>query len=129
MMITYLHLVQRLKMNGAISLLLLYTIITCKGKTLSSPYLFSALHKPKKKKLIHIKFAPLSSDQGAGVAHATYVGKKVKVAFWSFFNTEAICPIVFLLPTSSRIHLQRSHASYRCARPLPAKAGTITKFC
>jgi len=30
-------------------------------------------------------------------------------------------PIVFLSPTSSRIHLQRRHASYRCARPLPAK--------
>ena len=54
---------------------------------------------------------------------------KVKVAFWSFFNTEAIWPIVFLLPASSRIHLQRRHASYRCARPLPAKVGTITKFC
>ena len=49
--------------------------------------------------------------------------------FWRFFNTEAIWPIVFLLPTSSRIHLQRRHASYKCARPLPAKAGTITKFC
>ena len=35
-------------------------------------------------------------------------------------------PIVFLSPTSSRIHLQRRHASYRCAKPLPAKAGTIT---
>ena len=54
---------------------------------------------------------------------------KVKVAFWSFFNTEAIWPIVFWLPTSSRIHLQRRHTSYRCARPLPAKAVTITKFC
>ena len=54
---------------------------------------------------------------------------KVKVAFWRFFNTEAIWPIVFLLPTSSRIHLLRRHASYRWARPLPAKAGTITKFC
>ena len=52
-----------------------------------------------------------------------------KVAFWSFFNTEVIWRIVFLLPTSSRIHLQRRQASYRCARPLPAKAGTITKFC
>ena len=53
----------------------------------------------------------------------------IKVAFWSFFNTQAIWPIVFLLPTSSRIHFQRRHESYRCARPLPAKAGTITKFC
>ena len=54
---------------------------------------------------------------------------KVKVAFWSIFNTEAIWPIVFLLPMSSRIHLQRRNSSYRCARPLPAKAGSITKFC
>ena len=39
-------------------------------------------------------------------------------------------PIVFLSPRSSRIHLQRPHASYRCARPLPAKAGTINnEFC
>jgi hypothetical protein len=30
-----------------------------------------------------------------------------------------------LTPTCSRIHLQRRHASYRCTRPLPAKAGTI----
>jgi hypothetical protein len=40
--------------------------------------------------------------------------------------------IVFLpLTSSSRIHLQRHHASYRCARPLPAKAGTIPshQFC
>ena len=53
---------------------------------------------------------------------------KVKVAFWRFFNTEAIWPIVLLLPTSSRIHLQKRHASYRCARPLPAKVGTITNY-
>ena len=46
------------------------------------------------------------------------------------FNTAAVRPIVFLPPTSSRIHLQRGHASYRCPRPLPAKAGTITnEFC
>jgi hypothetical protein len=40
--------------------------------------------------------------------------------------------IVFLPLTSrSRIHLQRHHASCRCARPLPAKAGTISspQFC
>ena len=42
------------------------------------------------------------------------------------FNTAAVRPFVFLPPTSSRIHLQRRHASYRRARPLPAKAGTIT---
>ena len=55
---------------------------------------------------------------------------KVKLALWGFFNTAAVRPIVFLPPTSSRIHLQRRHASYRCARPLPAKAGTITnEFC
>jgi len=41
------------------------------------------------------------------------------------FNTAVVRPIVFLPPTSTRIHLQRRHASYRCARPLPAKAGTI----
>ena len=56
--------------------------------------------------------------------------KRLKVALWGFFNTMAVWPIVFLPPTSSRIHLQRRHASYRCARPLPAKAGTITnEFC
>ena len=53
---------------------------------------------------------------------------KVKIAFWSFFNTEAIWLIVFLLPTCSRIHIQRRHASCRCTRPLPAKTGTITNF-
>jgi ferredoxin len=40
--------------------------------------------------------------------------------------------IVFLpLASSSRIHLQRRHASCRCARPLPAKAATIPypQFC
>ena len=55
---------------------------------------------------------------------------KVKVALWGFFNTAAVRPIVFLPQTSSRIHLQRCHASYRCTRPLSAKAGTITnEFC
>ena len=51
---------------------------------------------------------------------------KGKGRFMGLFNTAAIPPIVFLPPTSSRIHLQRRHASYRCARPLPAKAGIIT---
>ena len=55
---------------------------------------------------------------------------KGKGRFMGLFNTAAVRPIVFLPPTSSRIHLQRRHASYRCARPLPAKAGTITnEFC
>ena len=50
---------------------------------------------------------------------------RLKVALQGFFfNTATVRPIVFLPPTSSRIHLQRRHASYRCARPLPAKAGT-----
>ena len=54
---------------------------------------------------------------------------KVKGRFMGLFNTAAVRPILFL-PSSSRIHLQRRHASYRCARPLPAKAGTITnEFC
>ena len=35
------------------------------------------------------------------------------------FNTAAVRPILFLPPTSSRIHLQRRHATCRCARPLP----------
>jgi len=50
---------------------------------------------------------------------------KGKGRFMGLFNTAAVRPIVFL-PPSSRIHLQRRHSSYRCARPLPAKAGTIT---
>jgi len=55
---------------------------------------------------------------------------KNKVRFMGIFNTAAVRPIVFLPPTSSRIHHQRRHASYRCARPLPAKAETITnEFC
>ena len=54
-----------------------------------------------------------------------YKGKG-KGRFMGLFNTAAVRPIIFLPPTSSRIHLQRRHASYRCARPLPAKAGTIT---
>ena len=56
--------------------------------------------------------------------------KRLKIASWGFFNTAAVRPIVFLPPAGSRIHLQRRHASYRCARPLPTKAGTITnEFC
>jgi hypothetical protein len=46
------------------------------------------------------------------------------------FNTSTAWVYCILTPTSSRIHLQRHHASYRCARPLPAKAGTIPpQFC
>jgi hypothetical protein len=50
---------------------------------------------------------------------------KVKVTlrgFFFFFSAWVYC---ILTPTSSRIHLQWRHASYRRARPLPAKAGTI----
>ena len=55
---------------------------------------------------------------------------KVKGSFMGLFKTAAVRPTVFLPLTSSRIHPQRRHASYRCARALPAKAGTITsKFC
>ena len=55
---------------------------------------------------------------------------KGKGRFMGLFNTAAVRPSVFLPPTSSRIHLQRRHASYKCARSLPAKAGTITyEFC
>ena len=48
MMITYLHPGKMLSMNGATPSLLLYTIIVCKGKTLPSPFLFSALHTQNK---------------------------------------------------------------------------------
>ena len=51
---------------------------------------------------------------------------KGKGRFMGLFNTAAVRPIVFLSPTSSRIHLKRRHASYRCAKTLPVKAGTIT---
>ena len=55
---------------------------------------------------------------------------KGKGRFMGLFNTAAVRPIVFLPPTNSRIHLQRRHVPYRCARTLPAKAGTIThEFC
>jgi hypothetical protein len=55
---------------------------------------------------------------------------KGKVTSRGLFNTPAARPYCILTPTSSRIHLQRRHASYRCARPLPAKVGTITnEFC
>ena len=55
---------------------------------------------------------------------------KGKGRFMGLFNTAAVRPVAFLPPTSSRIHLQRRHASYRCVRPLQAKAGTITnEFC
>jgi len=39
--------------------------------------------------------------------------KKGKGRFMGLFNTAAVRPILFLPPTSSRIHLQRRHASYR----------------
>ena len=67
-------------------------------------------------------------DRNRALACATIKGKG-KGRFMEFFNTAAVRPIVFLPPTSSHIHLQRRHASYKCARPLPAKAGTISKFC
>ena len=68
----------------------------------------------------------VSYTRQCGTSHK----KRLKVALWGFFNTAAFRPIVFLSPTSSRIHLQRRHASYRCARPLPGKVGTITnEFC
>jgi hypothetical protein len=52
--------------------------------------------------------------------------EEVKSCFPGAFSTHrprrAYC---ILAPTpSSRIHHQRRHASYGCARPLPAKAGT-----
>jgi hypothetical protein len=46
---------------------------------------------------------------------------KVKVALRSFSTRRPLGSIVFLPQ-----HIQRRHASYRCGRPLPAKAGTIT---
>jgi hypothetical protein len=55
--------------------------------------------------------------------------KEGKVASQGFFNTPALRAYCILAPTNSRIHLQRRHASYRCARPLPAKAGTTPQFC
>jgi hypothetical protein len=51
---------------------------------------------------------------------------KVKVALRGLFNTSTAWVYCILTPTSSRIHLQRRHASYICARPLPTKAGTIS---
>ena len=55
---------------------------------------------------------------------------RVKVASWGFSTLRPFGLLYSYRPTSSRIHLQRRHASYRCARTLPAKAGTITnEFC
>jgi hypothetical protein len=62
--------------------------------------------------------------------------KKVKVKVKSLFTglsstlrlpgSMTSGSIVFLpLASSSRIHLQRRNSSCRCARPLPAKAGTF----
>jgi hypothetical protein len=62
---------------------------------------------------------PLNSGrQFAAVGH-------FKSRFTGLFNTTTSRVYCILTPTSSRIHLQRCHASYRCARPLPAKAGTL----
>jgi len=49
-----------------------------------------------------------------GVVNAPKGKGKGKGHFMGLFNTAAVWPIVFLPPTSSRIHLQRRHASYRC---------------
>ena len=74
------------------------------------------------------KFGPREFDLRLTV-HPKCKGKG-KGRFMGLFNTAALWPIVFLHPKSYRLHLQRSHASYRCSRPLPAKAGTITnQFC
>jgi hypothetical protein len=54
---------------------------------------------------------------------------KFKISSRGFFNTQASLAYCILAPTSSRIYLQRRHASHRCARPLPAKAGTNPQFC
>ena len=56
----------------------------------------------------------------------SYRKVKGKGRFMELFNTAAVRPIVFLPLTISQIHLQRRHASYRWARSLPAKVGTIT---
>jgi hypothetical protein len=45
---------------------------------------------------------------------------KVKVSVGGLFNTSTAWVYCILTTTSYRIHLQRHHASYRCARPLPA---------
>ena len=85
----------------------------------------------QRKKLFYLilcSTVPVSVNVVAVTAKLIYmVKKRLNVALLGFFNTAAVRPIVFLPPTSSRIHLQRRHASYRYARPLPAKAGTITK--
>jgi hypothetical protein len=54
---------------------------------------------------------------------------KGKVASRGFFNIPASRSYCILAPTSARIHFQRRHASYRCVRPLAAKAGTTPQFC
>ena len=82
MMTTHLHPVLRIRMNGAIPLLL-YTIMACSGKTLPSPYLFSQ-HCIHKKMLIHMKFAPLSSNRSSGGKRTTHMDK------WSIKQTKQI---------------------------------------
>jgi hypothetical protein len=49
----------------------------------------------------------------------------IKSLFTGLFNTTTSRVCCILTPIISRIHFQRRHASYRCARPLPVKAGTI----
>ena len=56
--------------------------------------------------LLHRNDKPVK-DEGKG---------KGKGRFMGLFNTAAVRPIVFIPPTNSHIHLQRRHASYRCAR-------------
>jgi hypothetical protein len=51
--------------------------------------------------------------------------KKSQSRFTGLFNTSTAWVYCILTPKSSHIHLQRRHASYRSARPLSAKAGTI----
>jgi hypothetical protein len=70
------------------------------------------------------------SPQWFDISYVNKLRLKVKVTSRGFSTLRppgsmTSGPIVFLLLTSSRIHLQRRHASYKCARPLPAKGGTI----
>ena len=59
-----------------------------------------------------------------------YLSEK-KRSLYRAFSTLRPFGLLYSYPlTSSHIHLQRRHATYRCARPLPAKVGTITnEFC
>jgi hypothetical protein len=53
-----------------------------------------------------------------------YNEKKVKIALRGFSTRRPLGSIVFL-PQKVPAFISRGHASYRCARPLPAKAGII----